>query len=418
MSEVPVIDREASGKGGKGFRLQKLRAVELILNALNKDKSAYVLSAIEHKEDVYVSVSSEKNKSDYFEEDKNYDPDSSFSLNTGIVTNTLVSFVDLWINSNMKDSVFLGFYATNKIGKERKTTLTEKESITLPENPLLEYLVEGDLKSSIIDCLKKYVLLEYEKQYSTKKGGFLEVIKKWTIKDWQAFFERIDWKFGKEDHIDLEEKLLEKIRDCPFYNSRDHKNKESIILSCLIDSYDKRQNLEGLHKFVSASDVKVTFLEVSRTELTLINEDPVWELWNSLSAPEDKRNLEEKVKSVCLNYPDRKLRMLIRRACMAKIENRANGKNKDFISMKYRVFTECEDEVDDILNQNEKIPVTEAQISDWIESLTIKAKEHIDDLSDSYNYSFASKAILKGIILDLFDECFLAFDNEQRSTAQ
>ena len=70
------INREASDKT-KGFRLQKVRAIELMLKSINKDTDSVFYTAIENVEDVshwHVEDNSQKN---YYEEDKNYAADGS-----------------------------------------------------------------------------------------------------------------------------------------------------------------------------------------------------------------------------------------------------------------------------------------------------------------------------------------------------
>src|SRR5690606_34603337 len=143
----------------------------------------------------------------------------------------------------------------------------------------------------------------------------------------------------------------------------------------------------------------------------------VGELWNSLPAPSDKRNLQEKVLSVCSDYTKRELDRLLRRLCAAKVENRTYGRNKDFLSMRYRVFDKCEAELDKMIEAHGEETITREIVSSWIDSLKRTATAHIDDLASSYSYSLSSEAILEGIILDLFDECYLAFNNEQQPAA-
>ena len=39
--------------------------------------------------------------------------------------------------------------------------------------------------------------------------------------------------------------------------------------------------------------------------------------------------------------------------------------------------------------------------------------ESIDELKKDYHYSLSNKKLIEGIVLDLFDTCFLAFDERE-----
>lgn len=72
-----MIDREASALI-EALRLQKLRAIEYLLININANSEKNVAVAIELYEDVY-----QKNEEvEIFEQNKNYDPKSKFTLNS------------------------------------------------------------------------------------------------------------------------------------------------------------------------------------------------------------------------------------------------------------------------------------------------------------------------------------------------
>lgn len=86
-----TIDRGASD-ATKGFRLQKLRAINLMLDLYNLGQATTFYSAVEYTEDVYLAYADRDCSEEYFEEDKNYDAETGFSLNSHEVKNSLVSF--------------------------------------------------------------------------------------------------------------------------------------------------------------------------------------------------------------------------------------------------------------------------------------------------------------------------------------
>ncbi len=414
------IKREASQTGGKGFRLQRLRAVGLMLDALDKNNNPFVYAAIEHKEDVFVSVVNEADGADnYYEEDKNYDPEGSFTFNSREVRNTLVSFVDLYLENEMSPSLFLGFYSTNKIGKENESSITKSEHITLCSNPLLEELSADNYSVDVIDCVKKYITYEYSKQYSKKqKKGFLGTIKFWDYNDWKNFLIKISWQFGQEGNDDLEGKVVEKIKKCPYFSAAIHKEMEQAILDSLMECFDKKQsNTDSLQKLVSGSEVEMLFRNFSGLRnIPTKNSDPMWEMWNKMPIPDDKRNLPEKVEAVCAAYSEKKKGRLARKLGASKIEHERFASTKDFLSLKYRIYNVCEENLEKILESvTLEMVINEALIDEWFNKLKTVAINELNNLSKTYRYDFKSDSVIEGIILELFDSCFLSFDtnNEQ-----
>jgi hypothetical protein len=67
-----VINREA-GDSGKGFRLQAIRAIKLMIQSINNNSNAIFFTAVENVEDVSHLEISDGEVHTYYEEDKNYD---------------------------------------------------------------------------------------------------------------------------------------------------------------------------------------------------------------------------------------------------------------------------------------------------------------------------------------------------------
>ncbi len=134
-----MLNREAKEPIG-GFRLQKLRAVEHILDHLESYPNEDIAVAIEILEDVYIV----KNSGESFEQNKNYDPDSKFSLNSEEVLNSLCSFIDIWIDNQLSNAISFCFLSTNSIAKEKTTKRITKLNITLPKTKIIEELASDD----------------------------------------------------------------------------------------------------------------------------------------------------------------------------------------------------------------------------------------------------------------------------------
>lgn len=404
------INREASDKT-KGFRLQKVRAIELMLKSINKDTDSVFYTAIENVEDVshwHVEDSSQKN---YYEEDKNYAADGKFTIHSPAVKNTLVSFFDIYANQ-LKNSehVYLGFYTTTGVGKERKHTLDNGVTIELPDEPLLELLAsKKDLKDIVVTAIHEVLKEEYERQYPNQDNrGHLQTLNQQSISQLRTFLGRITWKFGQDDEISLKKTVLDLIKTSPLHNVN-HANKEEIIFSLLMEKLDEKQNKTNLvEKLVHSSDVKLIFKQ-AESELPGLVMDPAWQELERLQLEiTDKRSLIDKIEAVAKDYPKNKFQHLARKACRSKKEQ--SDSNKTVLSLKYRVFEAC----NDYFFENDRKPnLTVNEVDSLFSDLFNESVESIDELKKDYHYSLSNKKLIEGIVLDLFDTCFLAFDEKE-----
>lgn len=402
-----MINREASDKT-KGFRLQKLRAVKLMLDASKLSDSAVVYWAIEHIEDVYENAEGQE----YLEEDKNYDKSSSFTFNTQILRNTLVSFIDIWFAKKFSSNLKLGFYSTNKIGKEQNSQLTKQLSITLPKESLIKCCSELKFdEPDFLDALKKFMLYEYDEQYKKLESSNIDTLKKWDDEDWKNFLKIIKWEFGQPDEEKLECELLEEIKRCKWYSASSHEGKEEFILARLIDLLDKRQNKKDfLERFVYVAEVQNTFLRLKDVTPQKQN-DPIWQMWDKIPVPTDTRNLEDKLTSVCNSLSQQVLSPLVIKATEGGIERQNYEDNKDFLSMRYRVYSKCKEKLNNELNSLSTNKLSESEVHNLIETLKNTANSEIDSFKESFQYPIVTETIISNIILELFDSCYLAMDD-------
>ena len=186
-----TIDREA-GDTGKGFRLQLIRAIQLMLNTIKQDINTVFFTAVENFEDVSHQVIADGDVINYFEEDKNYDLNGNFTIFSPPVTNTLVSFFDIYINHfRTSNNVYLGFYTTRNIGKERKTKLDSGKELTLPDKSILEILRSlDDASDESVNLVKEILVEEYTSQYKDKsKAGNLETLQGLNTSKFKGFFD-------------------------------------------------------------------------------------------------------------------------------------------------------------------------------------------------------------------------------------
>jgi hypothetical protein len=402
-----TIDREA-GDSGKGFRLQLIRAIKLMLKTIQQDVNTVFFTAVENHEDVSHQTIVDGEVSNYFEEDKNYDLSGNFTIFSPPVTNTLVSFFDIYVDQfRTSNNVYLGFYTTRNVGKERKTNLDSGKEITLPEKPILEILQSlGEASDEVVSLVKDILVEEYASQYKEKsKSGNLETLQGLTIGRFKEFLEKISWHLGQEDENALKQTILKDIENSPLHNNA-HIGKENIIFCLLMDKLSERQNSKNLvDKLVHSSDVKLIFKE-AESQIPDESIDPTWRYIAELEKDvTDKRNLKEKVLSVIEDISDRRIRQLARKASGSKYEE--CEADKSFLSLKYRVFEACEEYFSDA---GYVAPENGGDLDAVFKTLFSKAVEDISKLKTDYKYTISNDKTIEGIIWNLFDGCFIAFD--------
>ncbi len=404
-----TINREAADKS-KGFRLQKMRVIEYMLDGLASCEKPLFYSSIEHIEDVYVKNRA-NNGDELLEEDKNYNPDSKFTFNSREVVNTLVSFIDIGFRYQFSDNLKLSFYSTNNTAKEGSSNVTINNGISLPDKSILGLLIAKDYDyPNLLDSVKKFIIAEYKSQYNKPKHpGRIDLIEKMDDAQWKKFLSCIDWKFGEPDEVVKKTEVLAKIKACKHY-SQGHANKAEIIFSQLMELYDERQNLKDpTEKFIHSSEIELVFNQVNTTASALLV-DPVWQLWTAIPKS-DSRNIKDKIIDVCKDYSERKISQHALKVARSLIEQSTFASDKSLLSLKYRVFEHCRDFLLNSLENNKTVgDLSEAQIDLLLTALNNEANSVISSLSNQYAYTHNNQKLVDGLILELFDSCYLAFD--------
>ena len=181
------------------------------------------------------------------------------------------------------------------------------------------------------------------------------------------------------------------------------------IDECRTSQLNSGQNKTNLvEKLVHSSDVKLIFKQ-AESELPGLVMDPVWQELERLQLEiTDKRSLIDKIEAVAKDYPKNKFQHLARKACRSKKEQ--SDSNKTVLSLKYRVFEAC----NDYFFENDRKPnLTVNEVDSLFSDLFNESVESIDELKKDYHYSLSNKKLIEGIVLDLFDTCFLAFDERE-----
>jgi hypothetical protein len=411
MPVVSTINREAGDKA-KGPRLQRLRCIYLILDAIEKSEKPHIYAAVEVKDDVFIKDI--KLQKDYLEQNKNFDEETKFTFNSHEIINTMIGFCDMWVEYIIKSKeVYLGFYATNNIGKESKSATVVKLNIDLPDKPILELLKEYDFDCpKLLPAVKALVIAEYKEQYKGKNGdGNIKNLEAFTDEDWKAFLKKIDWKFGECNEEETQKLVLGKLQSCKLFNHT-HIGQEEIILRNLMDLLDERQCVTDLlGKFVNLSDVKLIFSQVSDSAAILKADDPIFKIWSQIPPPIDKRNIIDKIQAVCSQAESKRISFYARKTSGSRILQDDKSLDKNFLSLRYRIFEKCAEELEGYLK---KIPAgtltSQEEVDKLFDFLYAAAKNYVSTLSTDFNYTLKSDPVIEGIVLELFDSCYLALN--------
>jgi|GEM_PF-569474 len=414
MPKSEPIKRDV-GEQAKGARLQKLRAVELLLETLDRQGPGIAFCAIENDGDVYLKEADQTGSKEYHEEDKNYDTDGKFTLASDPVINTLVIFADCWIRKSCSDAAVFGFYAPNVCGKERVSDRSKRLLVEWPDKPMLELLQARNFTDArTLRCAKTYVLDDYRIQYPEKTPpdgtprGHLAVLESWSDDQWQAFFGQITWKLGQEDHVLLQQTLAEKVRRCRHF-TRGIAGREMHVISLMCDLLDQRQSLSDPNmRFVYASDLEVIFLRLASGTHKL--PDPSYKTWEELPKPEDTRNLADKVRAICKAATRAEIGRWSRRAANSLNAQLEYADDLTLRALMWQVFDVCEEKLDELRKRNAGKELTSEELAAWVEILVKCCEERLKDCSQHFAYTISGTTFIAELIWSLVGSCFLAFD--------
>ncbi|MEK0161041.1 hypothetical protein WLQ65_18195 [Pseudoalteromonas piscicida] len=417
-----TIYRGASDKT-KGFRLQKIRAIKLMIEEIIKNDRQLFYTAIEITEDVDHTIVNESHNESRVEELKAYD-NSAFTLQSEAVKNTLVSFFDIYFkNWQSSDNVKLGFYTTATIGKEKKKVLFNGTTLAPPAQPILKIFSDGGtLDQSAFEYFKATILEEYRSQYfktpnpksenydqelakqqNKLDNSYFSTLEDLSIEEANNFLDKIYWHFDDEDNDALKASVLQLIKTCPLSNLS-NEGKEETIFCELMELLDERQNDNVFsNKFITGSDVKMVFKN-AESSISVELLDPSWERYHEESQRiTDKRNLGDKLMSVCPDFSKQLHGIYSREACTVKIDKNSG---KSFLALKYRVFLTCAE----YLALNAQSTYTQDEIITAIGKMLEKSTATVETLKNDFTYKVSNEVIIKSIIYDLFDECFIALN--------
>lgn len=403
-----MIDREAKGLI-KALRLQKLRAVLHLLNHIENNPDEDIAVAIEIIEDVYVL----KEDSETFEQNKNYDPNSKFTINSEEILNSICSFLDIWVDNELSESLNFCFLSTNLIGKESNTNRTNRLKLNLPKEKIIEELKSNDeARIKAVGLIVKEIVFDYYKEKYTDNSDSERTINALPFisdESWYGFLKQIDWIFGYVSVEELERLVISKIQSCKYYSKYDNKEQQNQIKANLIDLVEEQTLKKQKHfRLIGLSHVELKFANAiyQRTGLAI---DNVYKLWEKIDKPTDYRNLRDKILAVCPNYNSKKLAQLERTASMAKVSESSLKNSTKYLALKYRVFDFCDRELDKSIIENNNV-FTEEEIEKIIDVINKGCLIEFEDLKTQYDYGISRKGVIFELFIEFIDSCYLSFD--------
>ena len=421
---VETTNREAVKTSGKGLYFQKNRAVIRILDHIKEFCGEPVYCAVEFIEDSLLIHESPIGAEYKLEENKSYS--KAISFNSHAIKNTLVAFVDQHLKF-LEDERALKFsvYCCAKIANEKigKNILAKSGVDVDSVNKEKEYSIlkkivnASELSDEETKVSKALFLEEYKRQYKVLDengdiegySGFYSKVSTWTDGRFLSFLSQIEWVFDESDQY-LDIVAVEKIKECQsYYSITHHKGKEELILQACRGLLEKRQfSKSKMGRFINPSDIENIFLKVGSNIEEGKPTDPAWKAFETLDK-EDSRNLKDKYKAVSDVITAKTLQRLSRQATNSKsITGSEFG--REYVSLRYKVF-----EIGEVFIEQLSLDLTkkysEEELNNIVEEIVSITEKQINDWKKTYKIRINDRHSLKGIVLSLFDDCFLAFDD-------
>jgi hypothetical protein len=401
-----VIDREAGDKK-KGDRFQKLRACIRLLTEIGQDGNNRIYCAIELVEDSLL-IHERGEDSACIEENKNYG--STLTFNSSPVRNTMVAFIDQDFRFLGGSPIRFSFYASATAGDERfDKSLYEKAGLAAPgKTSILKKLCgQEPLSRDELALCKASILDEYAKQYAERPGqGHLAAITAWTPEQFGQFLSKIEWIVTMDGNPELEDAAVECVRKCPFYSYR-HEGMESVIVGAICSEFEKHsEHGVPMARLLGTADIENIFLKTLGVQSQEKPLDPAHNNWSDIEVT-DMRSLQEKIEAVTPDYPPNGLKRLKRRVGLAKDEARLW--QREYVSLRRRVYDVCED-ILEASREGRTSALTAPEVDAILADMVARSMEELTRLNKTYHYRIQDENTLRGAILSLFDECYLAFD--------
>ncbi|WP_310232526.1 hypothetical protein [Luteimonas terrae] len=407
MSTAHVPISRSAGDKTKGFRFQKLRACTRLLHRLELSAHSPVFCAMEFLED---SIIFEAGHTLEIEAEENKIYTSALTFQSPAILNTIVALLDLDGHYMHEGALDLSVFASAPIGNEHISPEVLSENGLPPSKKkfeILAKLVEEralDLEEAAI--ARHLILREFSKQYPDPGNRRLTQLSAWGPADFARFVERISWSISTTSMESLEEDALRLIRSCKYFSYR-HEGQERYILSELLDLLERRSHSTTMMgRLVGSDAVELVFAQFG-IAITTKPVDPAHACWGTVVA-EDKRTVVEKLLAVAPDYSKKKLDRIQRATSTARYE--ALQFEREYVALRHRVLLICEEDLDAWKLTPPSSMINPDEVDAVIEGLVSKSMKHLESLSKTYHYRIQDEQTVRGLVLSLFDDCYVALD--------
>ena len=405
--EIEKINTDADSNL-KGIGLQKVRAAERLLKALIDGKRA-VFCTIEHIDDV-LEIDADGEKTDYTtEQNKSYT--SGFSMNSKEIKNSLRIFFDNWHGIvESSESMRFVFYTNASIIKEKKVGVLKNIKEDLPEQALIQLLIEKKYESAfpfVLPIMKDYYI-EQHKKHTQDIGIYERLWESMTFEKWKVFFDLIEWNFEQKDEKEVRKEVEELVRQlcCKFNVDLKYSDK---IVAQILDMVELRTfETDFLHRMVHVGEVKSLFLELTQESKIQEKLDPLHVKWDSIKC-DDIRDINDKFLGVCPTFDMDLLEELEEEYIEGAFEQSQHQDHRQVKAYNYRVYRVCKKLIQHIIKENGNV-LSQDQIENIIDNLTDEAEKLILDKAKTYSVAFEDRDMVRKTILLLFQDCYLAFN--------
>lgn len=397
---------------GKGFRLQRLRALELLLEAIISNPNAKVYCAVEYDGDVRLELDGHVR----IEEAKNYGSAKSFSLVNALVLHAVAQFLYLYLENREGPELNFGFYTNVAIGAEKQVGIAKNLEIDLPNRPIIELLNERDYDyPHLLTAARTLITAQFKKERGSD-SHYVERLAKWDDSRWIAFLRRLSWHFGEPDEEGLYRHVCNLIPRHPRF-STSHRGKEDFIVARLLDLIDCKQKLPPLDKFISRDTVDVVFLEAASVSTKPL--DPLWIEWERAQTSHTiwngpSRGVREKFTDYLGAHahedssltPEILVANWVDYAASGHLEWQATDMDRNMQGLRMRVLQVCRQELRYHAHAGDTNTL-DAKLS-W---LTHKALQEIQEYARSHDYLYSGESAIRKVIAALLDKCFIDVGN-------
>ena len=367
------------------------------------------MCTIEYVDDVLQVDISGDNPEYTTEQNKSYE--SFFSLNSKEIKNSMRIFFDNWIGTvEASESIQFVFYTNTSIMKEKKVGVLQTLNLELPEQPILQLLIDkryGEALPYVRPVIENYYLEQHQK-HTTDITPYQQLLNSMDDDKWISFLQLIEWNFGQSDEQTVRSNVVDRVSDlCLNYNV-DTRYVNSIVAE-LLDMIESRTfEKDFLKRIVHVAEVKALFLEKSLEVKAKESLDPIHTKWDEIIC-DDIRNLQDKIISVCPEFDKDEMDFLTDEYADGAFEQKNHNHIRAVKAFNYRVYNVCRRVIKKRIKDHGNTFI-QNEITELIDELTKQAETLIKDKAQTYDIAFNDTDMIKKTILILFEECYLAFD--------